>query len=57
MRDVASILQLRSLATGNLTRELPMPGYGSVKEICGRRTLSDIYYSYESMNDPGSTYW
>ena len=56
MRDVASVLQLRSLATGVLVRELPMPGYGSVKEVCGRRTLSQMYYSYESMTDAGSTY-
>ena len=57
MRDVATVLQLRSLQTGKLVRELPMPGYGAVKEICGRRSLSEFYYSYESMNDPGSTYW
>lgn len=57
MRDVATVLQLRSLATGKLVRELPMPGYGSVKEMCGRRTLSGLYYSYESMTDPGSTFW
>lgn len=56
MRDVVSVLQLRSLATGVLVRELPMPGYGSVKEVCGRRTLSQMYYSYESMTDAGSTY-
>ena len=56
MRDVASILQLRSLSTGALVRELPMPGYGSVKELCGRPTLSQFYYSFESMTDPGSTY-
>ena len=57
MRDVATVLQLRSLATGKIVRELPMPGYGSVKEMCGRRTLSGLYYSYESMTDPGSTFW
>ncbi|BDA42018.1 Prolyl endopeptidase [Coccomyxa sp. Obi] len=57
MRNVATILQLRSFATGKLVRELPMPGYGSVKEMCGRRTLSGLYYSYESMTDPGSTFW
>ncbi|CAL5219022.1 g780 [Coccomyxa viridis] len=56
MRDVASVLQLRSLATGALVRELPMPGYGSVKEVCGRESLSQMYYSYESMTDAGSTY-
>ena len=56
MRDVASVLQLRSLATGALVRELPVPAYGSVKEVCGRESLSQMYYSYESMTDPGSTY-
>ena len=56
MRDVASVLQLRSLSTGVLVRELPMPGYGSVKEVCARQSLSEMYYSYESMTDPGSTY-
>ncbi len=56
MRDVATILQLRSLATGKLIRELPMPGYGSIKEMCGRRSLSEFYYSYQSMTDPGSTF-
>jgi prolyl oligopeptidase len=56
LRDVASVLQLRSLSTGVLLRELPMPGYGSVKEVCGRRSLSQMYYSFESMTDAGSTY-
>ncbi len=56
MRDVASVLQLRSLSTGVLVRELPMPGYGSVKEVCGRQSLSEMYYSFESMTDAGSTY-
>ena len=56
MRNVASVLQLRSLATGVLVRELPMPGYGSVKEVCGRESQSQMYYSYESMTDAGSTY-
>jgi prolyl oligopeptidase len=56
MRDVAAVLQLRSLATGVLVRELPMPGYGCVKEVCGRRALAQMYYSYESMTNAGSTY-
>ena len=56
MRDVATVLQLRSLQTGALVRELPMPGYGSIKEMCGRSTLSQLYYSFQSMTDPGSTY-
>ena len=56
MRDVATVLQLRSLRTGALVRELPMPGYGSIKEMCGRSTLSQFYYSFQSMTDPGSTY-
>ena len=55
-RDVAAVLQLRSLATGALVRELPMPGYGSVKEVCGRESQSQMYYSFESMTDAGSTY-
>ena len=57
MRDVATVLQLRSLSTGALVRELPMPGYGSIKEFCGRTSLSQFYYSFQSMTDPGSTYW
>ena len=56
MRDVATILQLHSLSTGALVRELPMPGYGSIKEFCGRPSLSQFYYSFQSMTDPGSTY-
>jgi hypothetical protein len=57
MRDVATVLQLRSLSSGALVRELPMPGYGSIKEFCGRSSLSQFYYSFQSMTDPGSTYW
>ncbi|CAK0747901.1 hypothetical protein CVIRNUC_001798 [Coccomyxa viridis] len=56
MRDVSAILQLRSLATGVLVRELPMPGYGNVKELCARQSLSEMYYSYESLTDAGSTF-
>ena len=56
MRDVSAILQLRSLATGVLVRELPMPGYGNVKELCARQSLSKMYYSYESLTDAGSTF-
>ena len=56
MRDVSAILQLRSLASGVLVRELPMPGYGNVKELCARQSLSELYYSYESLTDAGSTF-
>ena len=56
MRDVSAVLQLRSLASGVLVRELPMPGYGNVKELCARQSLSEMYYSYESLTDAGSTF-
>ena len=35
MRDVVGVLQLRSASTGQLVRELPLPGKGAVGSPCG----------------------
>ncbi len=54
-RDVTAVLQQRSLASGALVREVPLPGLGSLG-VSGRREQSEVLYTYTSMTEPGSTY-
>ncbi|KAK9846656.1 hypothetical protein WJX81_008596 [Elliptochloris bilobata] len=54
-RDVTAVLQQRSLASGALVREVPLPGLGSV-DLTGRREQSEILFTYTDMTQPGSTY-
>ena len=56
LRDVHSVLQLRSLATGRLRQEIPLPGIGSVYAFNGRRHDSEAFFSFTSFVDPGSTF-
>lgn len=56
LHDVASVLQLRSLATGGLVKSIPLPGLGSVRSFSGRRSQSEMFYSYSDFTDPGSIY-
>ena len=50
------MLQLRSLATGLLRQEIPLPGIGSVYAFNGRRHDSEAFFSFTSFVDPGSTF-
>ena len=54
-RDVTSVLQLRSLASGALVREVPLPGLGTAA-LTGRREQSAVLFTYTSMTEPGSTF-
>ena len=50
------MLELRSLATGALTRVVSLPGVGSVAGFSGRRTDSEFFLKFVSFVDPGSTF-
>ena len=56
LHDVASKLELRSLRTGALRQEVPLPGVGSVRGFSGRREDSEMFFSYSSFTDPGSIF-
>ena len=56
MRDVVGVLQLRSASTGQLVRELPLPGKGTVGSLVGRKQDSEVFWDFGSMNDPGSVW-
>ncbi|GFR49589.1 hypothetical protein Agub_g11655, partial [Astrephomene gubernaculifera] len=56
MRDVASVMQLRSLTRGSLLRELPLPGVGSVGSMSGDRKGSELFFSFTSFVEPGAIY-
>ncbi|BDA42115.1 Prolyl endopeptidase [Coccomyxa sp. Obi] len=56
LRDVASVLQLSSLGSGQLLKSIPLPGLGSVRSFSGRRTQSEMFFSYTDFMDPGSIY-
>ena len=55
LRDVKSVLELRSLGTGQLERELPLP-IGTVTGFSGRRKDSFMFYKFVSMLTPGTIY-
>ena len=54
--DVASKLQIHSLATGSKQREVPLPGIGSITNFGGRREDSEFFFSFSSFTEPGATY-
>ena len=54
LRDVRSVLQLRSLSKGSLTRDLPLPGVGCVRAFHGRRKDTEMFFSYTDPVTPGS---
>lgn len=56
LHDVASVLQLRSLTSGELLQSITLPGLGSVRSFSGRRSQSEMFYSYSDFTDPGSIY-
>lgn len=56
LRDVKGVLQLRTLSTGALVRELPVPGVGSISGFTGDRKGTEFFFSFQSFADPGTTY-
>ncbi|EFJ43160.1 hypothetical protein VOLCADRAFT_119179, partial [Volvox carteri f. nagariensis] len=56
LRDVAAALQLRSLSTGSLVRELPLPGPGSVGALSGDRKDTELFFSFTDFVEPGAIY-
>ena len=56
LMDVHSVLQLRSLATGQEKSTIPLPGIGSVSAFQSRRQDSEAFFSYTDFVSPGSTF-
>ena len=56
LHNVTSKLELRSLQSGDLRQEVPLPGVGSVRGFSGRRVDSEMFFSYSSFTDPGSIF-
>lgn len=50
------MLELRSLATGALKGEFPLPDVGTVTGISGSRKSTELFFSFQNFTDPGSTY-
>lgn len=56
LRDVHSALQLRSLSTGKLQQDIPLPGLGCVSDFSSDRKDSEAFFSYVDYTSPGSTF-
>jgi prolyl oligopeptidase len=56
LRDVASVLQARSLDDGRLIAGLPLPGLGSVSGASTRRGSPIAYFNYASFTEPGTVF-
>jgi len=56
LRDVAGVLQLRSLSTGAVLRDLALPGVGSIAGFSGDRKYSEMFFKFTSFVEPGATY-
>ena len=56
LHNVASKLELRSLRSGAVRQEIPLPGKGALRGFSGRREDSEMFFSYSSFTDPGSTF-
>ncbi|GIL73545.1 hypothetical protein Vretimale_5243 [Volvox reticuliferus] len=56
LRDVAAALQLRSLSSGYLIRDLTLPGLGSVGALSGDRKDTEFFFSFTDFVEPGALY-
>ena len=56
LHNVASKLELRSLRSGAVRQEIPLPGKGALRGFSGRREDSEMFFSYSSFTDPGSIF-
>ena len=56
LHDVAARMQLRSLASGGLAQEIPLPGLGSIRGFSGRRRDSELFFNYTDFLSPGSIF-
>ena len=56
LHDVAARVQLRSLTSGALMRDIPLPGLGSIRGFSGRHTDTELFLSYTDFTDPGSIF-
>ena len=56
LSNVHSVLQLRSLATGDMKQEIPLPGLGSVNGFSGKRDDTEAFFSYTDFVTPGATF-
>ena len=53
---VAAQHEAGSWLQGSLTRDLPLPGLGSVRSFSGRRQDTEIFFSYTDFTTPGANY-
>lgn len=56
LKDVHSVLQVRSLASGSLQQTIPLPGIGSVSAFTSRRSDSEAFFTYTDFVDPGTCF-
>ncbi|KAG7670094.1 putative Prolyl endopeptidase [Nannochloris sp. 'desiccata'] len=56
MKDVKSSLQLRKFSTGEIIKELQLPGIGSVGGFSGSRKFSEFFFSFTGFTEPGAQY-
>lgn len=56
LSDVKSVLQLHRLTTGELVQPFPLPGPGTITSVSGSRHHPELFFSFQSFTDPGSTY-
>uniref|UniRef100_A0A7R9W150 Prolyl endopeptidase n=1 Tax=Chlamydomonas euryale TaxID=1486919 RepID=A0A7R9W150_9CHLO len=56
LRDACGVLQLRKLSSGEVIRELPVPGIGGVGGFSGDRKYSEFFFQFQSFAEPGATY-
>ena len=56
LEDVKSVLQLRKFSTGEVVKELPLPGIGSVAGFSGDHKYSEFFFSFTGFTEPGAQY-
>ena len=56
LHDVAARVQLHSLSSGALMRDIPLPGLGSIRGFSGRHKDTELFLSYTDFTDPGSIF-
>lgn len=54
--NVAAQLQIHSLASGSMQRQVSLPGIGSIPHFAGRRKDSEFFFGFSSFTEPGATY-
>eukprot|EP00210_Caulerpa_lentillifera_P007485 g7151.t1 len=56
LRDVANVLEVRKITTGEKLGTIPIPQFGAITSFSSKRELSEIFFTFQSFIHPKTIY-